>query len=134
MIREIVALSLKFRILVVVVAGAVMALRVTQLRSASVDTFPQFSPPQVQIQTEALGLPAAEVEQLITVSLEKDLMNGIPWLANIRSETMPGLSNIDLTFEPGTDLLKARQVVQERLSQTRGLPNFGTPPVMIQPF
>src|SRR3984893_3362473 len=134
MIREIVSLSLKFRILVIVAAAAVMALGVTQLRSASVDTFPQFSPPQVQIQTEALGLSAAEVEQLITVSLEKDLMNGIPWLASIRSETLPGLSNIDLTFEPGTDVLKARQVVQERLSQTRGLPNFGSPPVMIQPL
>ena len=134
MIREIVALSLKFRILVVVAAAAVMALGVTQLRSAPVDTFPQFTPPQVEIQTEALGLSAAEVEQLITVSLEKDLMNGIPWLASIRSETLPGLSNIDLTFEPGTDVLKARQVVQERLSQTRGLPNFGSPPVMIQPL
>jgi CzcA family heavy metal efflux pump len=134
MIREIVSLCLKFRILVIVAAAAVMALGVTQLRSASVDTFPQFSPPQVEIQTEALGLSAAEVEQLITVSLEKDLMNGIPWLAGIRSQTMPGLSTIDLTFEPGTDLLKARQVVQERLSQTRGLPNFGTPPVMIQPL
>src|ERR1700682_2708007 len=134
MIREIVALSLKFRILVVASAAAVMALGVAQLRSASIDTFPQFTPPQVEIQTEAQGLSSAEVEQLITVPLEKDLMNGIPWLANIRSETVPGLSNIDMTFEPGTDILKARQVVQERLSQTRGLPNFGSPPVMIQPL
>src|ERR1700694_5059380 len=134
MIRDIVALSLKFRILVVFVAAAVMALGVAQLRNAPVDTFPQFTPPQVEIQTEALGLSAAEVEELITVCLEKDVMNAIPWLASISSETMPGLSNIDLPFEPGTDVLKARQVVQERLSQTRGLPNFGTPPVMIQPL
>src|ERR1700694_344347 len=134
MIREIVALSLKFRILVVASAAAVMALGVAQLRSASTDTFPQFTPPQVEIQTEAQGLSSAEVEQLITVPLEKDLMNGIPWLANIRPETVPGLWNIDMTFEPGTDILKARQVVQERLSQTRGLPNFGSPPVMIQPL
>ena len=46
---------------------------------------------------------------------------------------MPGLSSIDLTFEPGTDLYLARQMVQERMSQAAALPNVGTPPVMVQP-
>jgi multidrug efflux pump subunit AcrB len=46
---------------------------------------------------------------------------------------MPGLSAIDLVFEPGTDLFRARQMVQERMSQAKALPNVGTPPAVIQP-
>ena len=46
---------------------------------------------------------------------------------------MPGLSAIDLVFEPGTDLYEARQMVQERMTQAKALPNVGTPPAMIQP-
>ena len=46
---------------------------------------------------------------------------------------MPGLSAIDLEFERGTDLYEARQMVQERMTQAKALPNVGTPPVMVQP-
>ena len=46
----------------------------------------------MQIQTEALGLSAEEVEQLVTVPLEQDLLNGVPFLKDIRSQSMPGLS------------------------------------------
>jgi Cu/Ag efflux pump CusA len=133
-IRHIVDLCLKFRVLVVAVAVVVSGLGVAQLRNASVDPYPEFAPPQVQVQTESLGLSAAEVEQLITVPLERDLLNGVAWLDQIRSESLPGLSNIDLIFKPGTDLQKARQLVQENLSATRGVPNFGNPPVMMQPL
>ena len=134
MIRALVSRSLRFRVLIMAVAVVVAVVGATQLRAAPVDLYPEFSPTQVEIQTEALGLSAAEVEQLITVPLEKDLLNGIAWLSQIHSNTEAGLSSIDLTFEPGTDLLKARQVVQERLSQGHALPNFGSPPVMLQPL
>src|SRR5919199_2903163 len=133
MIAHLVALSLKFRVLVVAAAAIVMALASFQLRDAPVDALPEFAPPQVQIQTEALGLSAAEVEQLITVPIEHDLLNGIPWLDQIQSESAPGLSSIDLWFKPGTDPLKARQVVQERMTQAHALPQVGTPPVIIPP-
>ena len=133
MMRWIVASGLRFSRLVMAAALAVVAVGVFQLRSARVDTYPQFTPPSVQIQTEALGLSAAEVEQLITVPLEQDLLNGVPWLDTISSESMTGLSSIDLVFQPGTSLLRARQMVQERLSQAHALPNVGSPPVMIQP-
>jgi CzcA family heavy metal efflux pump len=134
MIRELVALSLKFRVLVVGVAVVVIGLGVFQLRGASVDALPEFAPPTVTIQAEALGLSAAEVEQLITVPIEQDLLNGVQWLDHMASESAPGLSNIDLTFTPGTDPLKARQAVQERLTQAHALPAVGTPPVMLQPL
>ena len=125
--------GLRFGRLVVVLAIGLTVIGIAQLRSAPVDVYPEFMPPSVEIQTEALGLSAAEVEQLITLGLEQDLLNGVPWLDRIHSSSMPGLSAIDLTFQPGTDLYAARQQVQERLTQAHALPNVGSPPIMIQP-
>src|SRR5256885_5694758 len=134
MVREIVALSVKFRVLVIGVAAVVIALGTIQLPRASVDTLPQFTPTTVEVQTEALGLSAAEVEQLITVPLEQDLLNGVAFLKDIRSESVPGLSRILMIFEPGTDVFKARQVVAERLTQAHALPQMSKPPRMLQPL
>jgi CzcA family heavy metal efflux pump len=134
MMRWIVQSSLKFRLLVVAVAAALMGFGITQLRDMPVDVHPEFTPPHVEVQTEALGLSAAEVEQLITVPLEADLLNGVAFLDEIRSESIPGLSSIELIFEPGTDVLKARQLVAERLTQAHALPNVSKPPFMIQPL
>src|SRR5438445_13200905 len=124
---------MKFRVLVLGAAATVLALSAVQLPNATVDELPEFTPPQVQIQTEALGLSAAEVEQLITVPIEHDLLNGVQWLDQIRSESAPGLSSIDLVFEPWTDPLKARQAVQERMSAAFALAPVGSPPVIVQP-
>lgn len=132
--RWLIASSLKFRLLVVLIAGGLMIIGTVQLRNSSVDVLPEFSAPSVQIQTEALGLSAVEVEQLITVPLEADFLAGMPWLDDITSESVPGLSSIEMVFKPGTDVLRARQMVQERLSQAFVLPNVSTPPVMIQPI
>jgi Cu/Ag efflux pump CusA len=129
--RALITSALKFRVLVIGVAVVVMTLGAVQLRNVSVDPYPEFAPPQVEIQTEALGLSATEVEQLVTVPLEQDLLNGVAWLAEISSKSMPGLSSVVMTFEPGTDLLKARQAVQERLTQAYALPPVGSPPTMI---
>jgi Cu/Ag efflux pump CusA len=115
-------------------ALGVLILGVTQLPSARVDFLPEFMPPSVQVQTEALGLSAAEVEQLITVPLEQDLLNGVPWLDRIHSRSQSGLSAIDIVFEPGTDIYAARQMVQERLTQAHALPNVGSPPIMVEPL
>jgi CzcA family heavy metal efflux pump len=134
MMRWLVGWSLKFRVLVVAVAAGVMFFGVTQLRDASLDVLPEFSPPTVEVQTEALGLSAAEVEQLITAPMEADLLNGVAWLDEIRSESVPGLSSIELIFEPGTDIMRARQVVAERLTQAHALPNVSAPPQMLQPL
>ena len=135
MMRWIVGSSLKLRFLVVLVAVALMLLGLMQLRGMPVETLPEFNPPMVEIQTEALGLSAAEVEQLVTVPLEQDLLNGVAWLDRIRSESVPGLSRIELIFQPGTDVLKARQLVQERLIQAPGgIPNVSKAPVVLQPL
>jgi CzcA family heavy metal efflux pump len=134
MMRWIVGVSLKFRLLVVALAAATLVVGVSQLRDMPVDVLPEFVPPTVEIQTEALGLSAAEVEQLITVPMEQDLLVGVAFLDDIRSESLPGLSRIFLVFEPGTDLYRARQVVAERLTQAHALPNVSKPPQMLQPL
>jgi Cu/Ag efflux pump CusA len=133
MIKWVVSAALRFSRLVVAAAIGILGVGLYQLHNAAVDVYPEFEPPDIQIQAEALGLSAQEVEQLITVPIEQDLLNGIPWVEHIRSRSMPGLSAIDLQFEPGTDLYAARQLTQERMSQAKALPNVGTPPIMIQP-
>ena len=134
MMRWIVGTSMRARRFVAILAGAMMLVGIWQIRSARVDSLPEFMPPTVQVRTEALGLSAPEVEALITVPLEQDLLAGVPWLDTMRSESLPGLSSIELIFDPGTDLLQARQVVQERLTQAAGLPNVSATPQMLQPL
>lgn len=132
--RAIIESSLRFRGLVIGVAAGLLLIGFVQLRTMVVDVVPEFVPPYVQVQTEALGLSAAEVEQLITVPLEADLLAGVAWLDRIESESVPGLSSVVLYFKPGTDLLRARQVVAERLTQAAGLPHVSKPPAMLQPL
>ena len=134
MIHGIVAWSLRSRFLVIVLAVALMVFGIIQIRHMPVDALPEFSPPYVEIQTEALGLSAEEVEQLITVPMEQDLLNGVPWMETIRSASVPGLSSIVLIFERGTDLIRARQMVSERLAQAFALPHVSKPPTMLQPL
>ncbi|MGH2783911.1 MAG: efflux RND transporter permease subunit [Actinomycetota bacterium] len=134
MMRWIVGSSLKFRFLIVAGAGALMFFGVGQLRGSAVDVFPEFAPPRVEIQTICLGLSSAEVESLVTVPLEQAL-NGVPGLDVLRSKSVPQLSQLELVFKQGTDLLKARQLVAERITTiTPTLPTWAAPPVMIQPL
>ena len=126
--------SVRSRGLVVALGLGILLLGVNQVRDMPRDVLPEFGPPTVEVQTEALGLSAEEVEQLITVPLEQDLLNGVAFLDVIRSESVPGLSRIELIFEPGTDVAHARQVVNERLTQAHGLPQVAETPQMLQPL
>lgn len=134
MIRSVVQWSMKFRFLVLIVAVALTVVGVSQLRTMPVDVLPEFLPPTIEIQTEALGLSAEEVEALITVPLEANLLNGVAWLESISSKSITGLSSVLLVFEPGTDIMRARQMVQERLTQAHALPKVSKPPTMLQPL
>ncbi|MGX9899362.1 efflux RND transporter permease subunit [Arthrobacter sp. SA17] len=125
--------SLQFRLLILALAAGIIAMGFWYLPQTPVDALPEFEPAQVEIQTEALGLSALEVEQLITSPMEVDLLNGVAYLDEIRSQSVPGLSSIQLLFEPGTDLPRARQLVAERLVQAHSLPRVSTPPVLMQP-
>jgi CzcA family heavy metal efflux pump len=133
-VRAIVGWSLRFRLIVLGIAAAAIVFGVSQLSRAPVDVLPEFAPPYVEIQTEALGLSADEVEQLVTVPLEADLLHGVAFLNEIRSESVAGLSSIVLVFDPGTDVFRARQMVAERLTQAHALPSVSRPPAMLQPL
>jgi CzcA family heavy metal efflux pump len=131
--RWIVGSSLKFRFLVVALAAALMAFGTQQLRDMPVDAFPEFAPPRVEIQTICLGLTAAEVESLVSIPLEQSL-NGVEGLDVIRSKSVPQLSSIELLFKDDTDVLHARQLVQERVEAvTPSLPTWAAPPFMMPP-
>lgn len=133
MIRWIVGSSMKLRLVVVALAALLMVFGFTQLRNMPVDALPEFSRPYVEIQIEALGLSAQEVEAMITTPLEADMLNGTPWTEKIRSVSLPGLSSITLIFEKGTDIMRARQVAQERLIEVFALPQVSNQFTMINP-
>ncbi|MGH8965840.1 MAG: efflux RND transporter permease subunit, partial [Actinomycetes bacterium] len=132
--RWIVGASLKFRFIVVAVAASLMFFGLQQMNNTPVDVFPEFAPPKVELHTIAIGLAPTEVESLITVPLEQSL-NGVPGVNEIRSKSVEQLSQIVLLFDEDTDLMEARQLVQERIANvTPTLPTWAAPPVLLQPM
>jgi CzcA family heavy metal efflux pump len=115
LMRWIVGTSLTFRHLVVAAAVGMMVLGIAALPKMRVDVFPEFAPPRVLIQTACVGLSTSDVEQLVAVPIEA-AMSGIQGLEDLRSKSVPQLSSIEVLFKPGTNLLRARQLVQERLA------------------
>jgi Putative silver efflux pump len=132
--RWLVASSLRYRYLVLFIATALVVFGIGQIRTMPVDVFPEFAPPRVEIQTPSLGLSSAEVEALVTIPLEQ-VFNGLPGLDVMRSKSVEQLSSVLLIFEPGTDLMEARQLVAERLAiGTPTLPTWAAPPMMMPPL
>jgi len=80
------------------------------------DVFPEFAPSQVEIQTEAPGFAPQQVEELVTKPVE-NAVNGAAGLATLRSESIPGLSIVIVTFKDGVDLHVVRQGIAERLGE-----------------
>lgn len=134
MLRWLVQSSLQRPALVLALALALVVYGAARAPTLEVDVFPEFAPPRVEIQTEAPGLSSEEVEELVTARLEAAL-GGVPFLATLRSKSVLGLSSVVLIFEDGTDLLRARQVVQERLvGEVQRLPAVALPPVVMPPL
>src|SRR5205809_2875864 len=99
-----------------------------------VDVFPEFAPPKIEIQTEGPGMTSKEVEELITIPME-DSLRGVPGIDVIRSSSGGALTQVLPLFNPGTDLLVARQRVQERLKiATAELLQSSGMPIMLQPL
>lgn len=129
-----VSTALRFRVLVVAAAISMIVVGVRTAHDVPLDVFPEFAPPRVEIQTEAPGLSTEEVDSLVTVPIE-DSLGGIPYLDEVRSKSVLGLSSIQLYFERGTDLITARQLVQERLALSSSrLPQVVNPPVILPPL
>lgn len=130
MLNAIVHFSLRFRGIVIAVAIAFLGYGAYTLTQAKYNVFPEFAPPLVVIQTEAPGLSPEQVELLVTTPIETSI-NGVPGIASLRSSSIQGVSLITVTFQPSTDIYRARQLVAERLSvATTRLPQGVSAPRM----
>lgn len=116
MLNGILKWSIAQRWLVVIGAIIVTILGIHTISQMPLDVFPNFAPPQVEIQTEAPGLAPEEVESLVTYPIESAI-NGTPGLETVRSASGVGLSVVKVIFKWGTDEYQARQLVTERLQQ-----------------
>ena len=134
MMRWIVGSSLQLRFLMIILAAVLMVFGITQLRDMPVDVFPEFNPPYGRSSDRS---PRAFRRRSGILDHHSDgggLAQRGGWLDQMYSESVTGLSSILLVFEPGTDPIRARQMVQERLTQAHALPNVSKPPVMLQPL
>ncbi len=118
MLDKLISWSVKSRLLVVIALIAVIVGSVLILPKLNLDAFPDVTNVQVQINTEARGLAAEEVEQLITFPIEA-VMYALPDVEEVRSISKTGLSVVTVVFTEGTDIYFARQLVFERLQAAR---------------
>ena len=133
MIAALVDFSIRRRGVVVSLAGILMVYGAVQLANAGLDIFPEFSPKLVIVQTEAPGYSAEQVEVLVTKPLE-DALGGIIGLEGIRSESIQGLSIINVFFGDHSDVYRNRQLVNERLAGAAGRLPPGTGPATPVPL
>lgn len=126
MLNRIIDLSLRHRLVVILASFGVIIAGVVAFRRLPIDAFPDTTPVQVQINTQAPALSPLEIERQITAPVEQ-VIAGLPKLAESRSLTRFGLSQVTVIFEDGTDIYLARQVVSERLQSVVLPPGIGRP-------
>ena len=129
MLTAIVAWSLRHRGVVLALAGILLGYAVYALGQAKYDVFPEFSPPEVVIPTEAPGLAPQQVELLVTQPIE-NAVAGVAGVRSVRSASVQGLSVVTVLFNSNTNVYLNRQVIAERLSTLTGtLPAGITPSI-----
>ena len=127
MLDRIIALSIRFRWIVLALVLASSILGVWSFQRLPIDATPDITNVQVQINTEAPGFSPLEAEQRITFPIETAIA-GLPGLEYTRSVSRYGLSQVTVIFKDGTDIYFARQLVNERLQAARAqLPTSLTP-------
>ncbi|EAZ90810.1 CusA/CzcA family heavy metal efflux RND transporter [Crocosphaera chwakensis] len=116
LLNQIIKSSIAQRWLIVIGAILVTLWGVFNITQMPLDVFPEFAPPQVDVQTEVPGLAPEEIEAQITVPIES-AVNGLPGVTTVRSSSKVGLSMVQVVFDQNADIYKARQAVTERLQQ-----------------
>jgi len=132
MLDKIIALSLKNRLIVLSVSLLILMTGIYFVSNMEVDIFPELTAPTVVIMTEAPGMAAEEVEQLVSFQIETTV-NGATGIRRVRSSSTMGFSIVWVEFDWGTDIYKARQTVAERLFQVRELLPEGVDQPVIAP-
>ena len=125
MIAKLLRFALNQRFVMLVLAVGLIALGIWSFQQLKVEAYPDISDTQTVVITLYAGHAAEEVEQQVTVPIERAL-NGVPAVIARRSRTIFGLSVVELTFEYGTDDYFARQVVLEKLRDAE-IPDGVTP-------
>jgi CzcA family heavy metal efflux pump len=134
MLAALIRFALQQRVLVLAMAALLVLLGLRAGQDMPLDVFPEFAPPMVEIQTEAPGLSTEEVESLVTVPIET-VVSGVPGLATLRSKSVLGLSSVQILFQRGSDIMRARQIVSERVAQVQPrLPTAARQPVVMPPL
>ncbi|MBL1386754.1 MAG: efflux RND transporter permease subunit [Colwellia sp.] len=128
MFNKIIDWSVNNRLLILIALFATMVGAVMVIPKLNLDAFPDVTNVQVAVNTEAPGLAAEEVEQLITYPIEA-VMYALPDVEQVRSISKTGLSGVTVVFKEGTDIYFARQLVFERLQAAKELipEGVGTP-------
>lgn len=127
MIERIIAFSLRYRLLIVLIVAAVAALGIVALRFLPIDAVPDITNNQVQINTVAPALSPTDVEKLVTFPVETALA-GIPGLESTRSISRNGFSQVTAIFRDDINIYFARAQVNERLTEAKGALPAGTEP------
>ena len=130
MLRFLVAAAIRWRGLVAGGCVVLIFYGAWRLSNAGLDIFPEFSPKAVVVQTEAPGMTTEQVERLVSTPLER-VLAGLVGLDHVRSESIAGLSIITAVFDEGSELLRNRALVAERLVNVRGELPAGVAPTMV---
>ncbi|MCB9629795.1 MAG: efflux RND transporter permease subunit [Sandaracinaceae bacterium] len=127
--KTILELCLKWRVLVLSGVVMVVALGIKSAIALPIDAVPDITNVQIQVLTDAPSLGPVDIERTVTFPIES-AMSGLPDVEQIRSVSRFGLSAVTVVFHEGTDLLRARQLVGERLTQAREALPAGVHPAM----
>ncbi len=133
MLSALVRFAINFRGVVIAVATLLMIYSVYRLSRAGLDIFPEFSPNLIVVQTEAPGYSTEQVEILVTRPIETAL-SGLIGIDHVRSESIQGLSIVNIYFDEDTDIYRNRQLVSERLAGLTNLLPEGVGPAVPVPM